>query len=44
MADDRHRYALAHPFSDPSADISPYRATRHHATGVLLVSILAVDR
>jgi hypothetical protein len=46
MADDiRRRYALLHPLSDPGRDdITAYRSVRRHATGLLLVSILAVDR
>lgn len=41
----RQAYALGHPYSDPDADdIGQYRRTRRHRTGLLLVSILAVDR
>jgi hypothetical protein len=41
----RQLYALAHPLTDPDReDLGPYRAVRRHATGVLLVSVLAVDR
>lgn len=41
----RQSYALAHPLNDPADDdIGRYRAVRRHATGMLLVSILAVDR
>ncbi|MGP3917656.1 hypothetical protein [Nonomuraea sp. 10N515B] len=41
----RQRYALAHPLTDPRReDLGAYRAVRRHATGLLLVSILAVDR
>lgn len=42
----RQAYALAHPLSraDGSDDITPYRAQRRHATGMLIVTILAVDR
>lgn len=43
----RHQYALTHPLSradgSPSS-LAPYRATRKHATGLLLLTILAVDR
>lgn len=40
----RQAYALAHPLNDTEGDISTYRAIRRHATGLLLVTILAVDR
>jgi hypothetical protein len=41
----RQRFALTRPLSDPvHDDITLYRAVRRHATGLLLVSILAVDR
>lgn len=43
----RQAYALAHPLaradSGPAA-LAPYRAERRHATGLLLRTILAVDR
>jgi hypothetical protein len=41
---DRQAYALAHPLNRTDVDISPYRATRKHATGLLVMTILAVDR
>jgi len=40
----RQRYALARPLDNTGADIAPYRATRKHATGLLIMTILAVDR
>lgn len=44
---DRQRYALQHPLGradgDP-ADLAPLRSVRKHATGLLMMSILAVDR
>jgi hypothetical protein len=41
----RQAYALAHPLNDPNSDdIAPYRQQRSHRTGLLLVTILAVDR
>lgn len=43
----RQEYALTHPLGaaggDPAA-LNQYRAVRKHATGLLLMSILAVDR
>lgn len=45
--DKRQAYALAHPIGradHPGDFLAPYRATRRHATGVLLTTILAVDR
>lgn len=41
----RQAYALTHPLNDPTRDdAGPYRQQRRHRTGLLLVSILAVDR
>lgn len=41
----RQTLALAAPISDPdTTDITQYRAARTHATGLLLMTILAVDR
>lgn len=42
----RQAYALANPLgrADVGEQILEYRATRKHATGLLLMSILAVDR
>jgi hypothetical protein len=43
----RQAYALAHPIgrADGSAlTMRPYLASRRHPTGVILKSILAVDR
>jgi hypothetical protein len=40
----RQAYALARPLSNSGDDSAPYTATRRHKTGLLLVSILAVDR
>lgn len=40
----RQTYALTHPLNRGSDDIAPYRQQRRHATGLLLVTILAVDR
>jgi hypothetical protein len=41
----RQEYALAHPLNRATGfDIAPYRATRNHATGLLIMTILAVDR
>lgn len=41
---ERQRYALMHPLNNVGDDITPYRSQRRHATGLLLVAILAVDR
>lgn len=41
---ERQRYALTHPLNRVGDDTAPYRSQRKHATGLLLVSILAVDR
>lgn len=41
---DRLDYALSHPLADPHADLRPYLATRRHKTGLIIQSILAVDR
>ena len=40
----RQRFALAHPLNSVADDISPYRQVRKHATGLLIMTILAVDR
>jgi len=42
--DKRQAYALAHPLERADGDLAGYRRTRRHATGVLLTTILAVDR
>jgi hypothetical protein len=42
--DKRQAYAYAHPLQRAEGDLSGYRRTRKHATGVLLTTILAVDR
>lgn len=45
--DKRQTYALAHPLGRASGDprdLLALRAERRHATGLLLVTILAVDR
>lgn len=43
---DRQRYALTHPLNDAGDHdaLARCRAVRKHRTGLLLVSILAVDR
>jgi hypothetical protein len=41
---DRQAFALAHPLNRADGDIAPYRAVRKHATGMLVMTILAVDR
>lgn len=43
----RQRHALLAPLSradDDPRSLDPYRATRKHATGLLLMTLLAVDR
>lgn len=40
----RQALALARPVNRACGDIAPYRATRNHATGLLIMTILAVDR
>lgn len=40
----RQAYALAHPLNEATQSVLPYRATRQHRTGVLLMTVLAVDR
>lgn len=40
----RQVYALTHPLNDPDGDLGPYRTVRRHATGLLIMSVLAVDR
>jgi hypothetical protein len=41
---ERQRLALSQPLSRADGDISPYRQVRRHATGLLIMTILAVDR
>lgn len=46
-ASERQAYALAHPLGradGPVSDLAPLRHMRKHATGLLLMTILAVDR
>lgn len=41
----RQAFALAAPLNSARCgDVSPYRAERIHATGLLIMTILAVDR
>ena len=43
----RQRYALEHPLARADGDprtLAQYRSERKHATGLLLMTILAVDR
>jgi hypothetical protein len=40
----RQEFALAHPLNRADGDITPFRATRVHATGLLIMTVLAVDR
>lgn len=44
MAADRCAFALAHPLNRADGDVAPYRATRTHANGLLIMTVLAVDR
>jgi hypothetical protein len=41
---ERQAYALAHPLNRTDGDIAPYRSVRKHGTGMLIMTILAVDR
>ncbi len=40
----RQEYALLHPLNATEGDTSAYKSIRRHKTGLLLMSILAVDR
>jgi hypothetical protein len=40
----RQALALANPLNRADGDITPFRAVRVHATGLLLMTVLAVDR
>ena len=41
----RQALALANPLNRAvDVDITPYRAVRKHATGLLVMTVLAVDR
>ena len=44
---ERQAFALAHPLTNPTADkplMEKLTAVRKHGTGLLVMSILAVDR
>lgn len=41
---DRCAFALANPLNRADGDIAPYRAVRKHATGLLIMTVLTVDR
>lgn len=46
-ARDRQAYALAHPLGRADghpSELDPLRHVRKHATGLLMMTILAVDR
>jgi len=40
----RQAFALASPLNRALGDVSRYRAERQHATGLLIMTVLAVDR
>jgi len=40
----RQEYALAHPLNAVGGGLGPYRMQKPHRSGLLLVTILAVDR
>jgi hypothetical protein len=40
----RQRLAITCPLNEASGDIARYRHIRKHATGLLIMTILAVDR
>jgi hypothetical protein len=47
MGTSRQGYALAHPLNEAlvaAGALEPYQAVRKHATGLLILTILAVDR
>jgi hypothetical protein len=44
FADPRQRYAFEHPLNRADGDITPYRSVRKHGSGVLIMTILAIDR
>ena len=44
MATDRQTFAIANPLNRADGDTTRYRAVRKHATGLLIMTILAVDR
>ena len=44
MNSPRQAYALANPLNRADGDITPYRATRAHGSGLLMLTILAIDR
>jgi hypothetical protein len=45
MTTPRQAFALAHPLNRTAdGDITPFRAERVHATGLLIMTVLAVDR
>lgn len=44
MSSSRQAYALAHPLNRADGDIAPYKSIRRHATGLLIMTVLAVDR
>jgi len=41
---DRCAFALAHPLNQADGDTTPYKHVRKHAAGLLILTILAVDR
>jgi hypothetical protein len=40
----RQAFALANPLNRAGGDVAPYRAARVHAAGLLIMTIMAVDR
>lgn len=40
----RQEFALANPLNRADGDVAPYRTARVHATGLLIMTVLAVDR
>jgi hypothetical protein len=44
MMTPRQRLAFSRPLNSASGDISPYRDVRKHPSGMLIMTILAVDR
>jgi hypothetical protein len=39
----RQHLAISRPLTRADGDVAPYRATRRHPAGLLLMTILAVD-
>jgi hypothetical protein len=40
----RQAFALAHPLNRAIGDLRPYQRVREHPNGLLIMTVLAVDR